>query len=84
MQLIPFLINMLILIRSLLKHNCSSLPLGLALPQLVSQPTLWLIMPLDKIRQPLTCKWPGAGPSSNRILCNIAPMSTKFQYIDLP
>ena len=47
---------MLVLIRSLLKHNCSSLPLGLALPQLVSQPKLWLIMPLDKIRQTLRCK----------------------------
>ena len=47
---------MLILLKCLLKHNYSSLPLGLALPQLVSQPILWLIMPLDKIRQPLTCK----------------------------
>ena len=46
---------MLILIRCLLKHDCSSLPLGLALLQLVSQAILWLIMPLDKIRQPLTC-----------------------------
>ena len=45
---------MLILIRCLLKHNYSSLPLGLALPQLVSQPILWLILPLDKIRPPLT------------------------------
>ena len=44
------------------------LKVQLTLPQLVSQPILWLIMPLDKIRQPLTCKRAGDGKLQQEIV----------------
>ena len=73
---------MLILIRCLLKHNCSSLPIS----QLVSQPILWLIMPLDKIRQPLKCI---SDLELVQTPKDIVQYSTymyvkQIQYIDLP